>query len=216
MIAFVRPVTSSGMRVASMLRSPSRTSQKIGVAPQCSITLAVAGQVIGLVMTSSPGPTPTASRARWSAAVPEVTASTCSASRYSAMRSSSSAAFGPVVSHPERSVSTTEAISSSPIAGGWKPSLVLRGGRIDLEAYGLRRTASPGHGGGRVVPGGQDRAGPVGATTERPEAPPGLPVDPYPLDPLDRLGLLDPHRVAEHALGRDEEQHACSSDAGQR
>ena len=108
------------------------------------------------------------------------------------MRSSSSAARGPVVSQPERSVSTTAAISSSPIAGGWKPSLVLRGGRIDLEAYGLRRTASPGHRGGGVVPGGQDRAGPVGATAERPEAPPGLPVGPHPLDALDRLGLLDP------------------------
>ena len=124
------------------------------------------------------------------------------------MRSSSSAARGPVVSQPERSVSTTAAISSSPIAGGWKPSLVLRGGRIDLEAYGLRRTASPGERRGGVVPGGQDRAGPVGATTERPEAPPGLPVGPHPLDALDRLGLLDPHGLAQHALRRDEEEDA--------
>ena len=60
------------------------------------------------------------------------------------MRSSSSAARGPVVSQPERSVSVTAAISSSPIAGGWKPSLVLRRVRIDQEAYGLRRTTSPG------------------------------------------------------------------------
>src|SRR3954447_26363089 len=103
------------------------------------------------------------------------------------MRSSSSAAFGPVVSQPERSVSTTAAISSSPIAGGWKPSLVLRGGRIDQEAYGLRRTASPRHGGGSVVPGDQDRTGPVGTATERPEAPPGLPVGSHPLHALDRL-----------------------------
>ena len=64
-----------------MLRSSSRTSQKTGVAPQCSITFAVAGHVIGLVITSSPGPTPTASSARCIAAVPEETASTCSASR---------------------------------------------------------------------------------------------------------------------------------------
>ena len=81
MIAFVRSVTSAGIRAGSMLRSPSRTSQKMGVAPQCSITFAVAGHVIGLVITSSPGPTPTASSARWSAAVPDATASTCSASR---------------------------------------------------------------------------------------------------------------------------------------
>ena len=59
MIAFVRSVTSAGISAGSMLRSPSRTSQKTGVAPQCSITFAVAGQVIGLVITSSPGPTPT-------------------------------------------------------------------------------------------------------------------------------------------------------------
>ena len=42
------------------------------------------------------------------------------------MRRSSSAARGPVVSQPERSVSATAAISSSPIAGGWKPSGVAR------------------------------------------------------------------------------------------
>ena len=81
MIAFVRSLTSAGISVGSMLRSPSRTSQKTGVAPQCSITFAVAGHVIGLVITSSPGPTPSASRARWSAAVPDASASTCSASR---------------------------------------------------------------------------------------------------------------------------------------
>ena len=73
MIAFVRSVTSAGISAGSMLRSPSRTSQKTGVAPQCSITFAVAGHVIGLVITSSPGPTPSASSARWSAAVPEAT-----------------------------------------------------------------------------------------------------------------------------------------------
>src|SRR4051794_24319660 len=124
------------------------------------------------------------------------------------MRSSSSAAFGPVVSQPERSVSTTEAISSSPIAGGWKPSLVLRGGRIDLEAYGLRRTASPPQGRSGVVPDGQDRPGPVGAATKRAEPPAGLPVRPPPLHALDRLGLLDPDGLGKDALRRDEEEHA--------
>ena len=101
-----------------MFRSPSRTSAKTGVAPEWTITFAVAGQVIGVVMTSSPGPTPSASSERWSAAVPEATASTCSASRNARIRSSSSAARGPVVSQPERSVSATAAISSSPTAGG--------------------------------------------------------------------------------------------------
>ena len=51
--------------------------------------------------------------------MPDETASTCSASRYSRMRASSSAVRGPVVSQPERSVSATASISSSVIAGGW-------------------------------------------------------------------------------------------------
>ena len=101
-----------------MFRSPSRTSAKTGVAPVWTMTFAVAGHVIGVVITSSPGPTPSATSARWSAAVPDVTASACFASTYSANRRSSSAVRGPVVSQPERSVSATASISSSPIAGG--------------------------------------------------------------------------------------------------
>ena len=132
------------------------------------------------------------------------------------MRSSSSAARGPVVSQPERSVSTTAAISSSPIAGGWKPSLVLRGVRIDQEAYGLRRTASPGEGVVAVVARREDRAGPVGAAAQRPEPPPGSPVGPHPLDALDRLGLLDALGRAQHPLRRDEEEDARTADSRQR
>ncbi len=55
MIAFVRSVTSSATRSGSMLRSESRTSAKTGVAPAWTITFAVAGHVIGVVITSSPG-----------------------------------------------------------------------------------------------------------------------------------------------------------------
>ena len=124
-----------------MLRSPARTSTKTGVAPVWTITFAVAGQVIGVVITSSPGSTPSATSARCIAAVPDATASTCFASRYSAIRSSSNAAFGPVVSQPERSVSATASISSSPIAGGWKPSGVSR--LTPLAAF-RSRPAEPG------------------------------------------------------------------------
>src|SRR5438876_3349993 len=127
-----------------MFRSPSRTSAKMGVAPAWTITFAVAGQVIGVVITSSPGPIPSASSARCIAAVPEATAITYSASRNSLSRRSSSAVFGPVVNHPERSVSATAAISSSPIAGGWKPSNSVLGKcfcvDIDrVEAYEVGR-----------------------------------------------------------------------------
>ena len=104
-------------------------------------TFAVAGQVIGLVITSSPGPTPSPSRERCSAAVPEATASTCSAPTYSANRSSSSAVRGPVVSQPDRRVSVTAAISSSPIAGGWKPSIVSR--LVDTSLMRAKRNGGP-------------------------------------------------------------------------
>src|SRR5438132_6983956 len=133
-----------------MLSVSSRTSAKTGVAPQWTITFAVAGQVIDVVITSSPGPTPTASRARWSAAVPDDSASTCFASRYSRIRRSSSAARGPVVSQPERIVSATAATSSSPTAGGWKERNVERKpldesfGIGGDEAYAVRRRIGPG------------------------------------------------------------------------
>ena len=59
MIAFVRSVIRSATWSGSMFRSESRTSAKTGVAPAWTITFAVAGQVIGDVITSSPGSTPT-------------------------------------------------------------------------------------------------------------------------------------------------------------
>ena len=77
MIAFVRGVTSPATRSGSMFRSVSRTSAKTGVAPVWTITFAVAGQVIGVVITSSPGPIPSATSARCMAAVPDETASAC-------------------------------------------------------------------------------------------------------------------------------------------
>src|SRR5438552_2623565 len=143
-IAFVRSVTSSATRSGSRFKSLSRTSAKTGVAPAWTITFAVAGHVIGLVITSSPGPTPRARSERWSAAVPEDTASTCRAPRYSRNRSSSSAVRGPVVSQPERRVSATAAISSSPIAGGWNERKdARRAPRVldarDLAQLSLRR-----------------------------------------------------------------------------
>src|SRR6185503_7590751 len=94
----------------------------------------------------------------------------------------SSAARGPVVSHPERSVSATAATSSSPIAGGWKPSGVLRRVRIDPEAYGVGRTAPP-----------LERAVAVG------------PRDEHPLDALLGLRLCDAIDLEQPAGRRDEE-----------
>src|SRR5205807_5986669 len=112
----------------------------------------------------------TASSERCSAAVPDATARTCSASTYSAKRRSSSAARGPVVSQPERIVSATAAISSSPIAGGWKPSIVFlfsdESFCTDLEAYETDGFVGPLQGFLPTVADGEDRAGPVGASQE--------------------------------------------------
>src|SRR2546422_4708540 len=156
-----------------MLRSASRTSTNTGVAPVWTITFAVAGHVIGVVITSSPGPTPSATSARWMAAVPDASASTCSASRYSLIRRSSSAARGPVVSQRDRSVSATAAISSSPIAGGWKPSIVFLFSDetlcTDLEAYETGGFGGPLQGVLAVRTGGKDGSGPVGSSPERTE-----------------------------------------------
>src|SRR5947207_10667298 len=165
-----------------MLRSSPRTSTKTGVAPAWTITFAVAGHVIGVVITSSPGPTPTASSARWSAAVPDATARTCSAWTYSAKRRSSSAARGPVVSQPERRVSATASISSSPIAGGWNPSIVFRLDETfctDLEAYETRGLVGPLQGFLAARSGGQHRTGAVAAAPKLAEDVPRLAVDPH-------------------------------------
>src|SRR5206468_8899085 len=132
-----------------------------------------AGHVIGVVITSSPGPTPTASSARWSAAVPDATARTCSAWTYSAKRRSSSAARGPVVSQPERRVSATASISSSPIAGGWNPSIVALFSDetfcTDLEAYETSGLVGPFQGLLAAVADREHCAGSISPAAERAE-----------------------------------------------
>src|SRR5437588_4803360 len=143
-----------------MFSVSSRTSAKTGVAPQWTITFAVAGHVIGVVITSSPGPTPSATSERCSAAVQDETASTCSACRKSRIRASSSAVRGPVVSQPERSVSATASTSASVIAGGWNDRKVSRldesSGIRGEEAYALRGGVRPREGLLPLVAGDED------------------------------------------------------------
>ena len=76
-------------------------STSTGVAPASRTTLAVAGKVYAGTMTSSPSPIPSASTARWSAAVPFETATACSTPHASATSSSNSCTFGPIVSAPD-------------------------------------------------------------------------------------------------------------------
>src|SRR5436190_1025945 len=218
MIAFVLGVTSAATPAGSMFRSVSRTSAKTGVAPVCTITFAVAGQVIEVVITSSPGPTPSATRARCIAAVPEETARACFAPTYSAKRRSSSAAFGPVVNHPDRIASVTAATSSSPTAGGWKPRKVSRLTLDDSfcgigndEAYAVGGAASARD---RLLAGRacrHHRPDAVGAPLERPENRPRVGVDAHPEDAVDRHGLVQPLDLDERARLGDEELRTAAA-----
>src|SRR5581483_3341191 len=213
MIAFVRELTSSATHAGSTFSVPGSTSAKTGVAPVCTITFAVAGQVIGVVITSSPAPIPVATSARCIAAVPDETAIAWLAPTYSAKRRSSSAARGPVVSQPDRIASATAAISSSPTAGGWKPRKLLRrddsfGGIGSDEAYAVGCAASTLDG---LLPRAADRehrAGPVGAAPERSEDRARLAVDAHPEDAVDRFRLADSLHLAQLAGLGDEEADA--------
>jgi len=74
MMARVRGVIRRSISAGSMLALRPSTSARTGVAPAWMMTLTVAAKVIAVVMTSSPGPTPAATRLRCMAAVQEPTA----------------------------------------------------------------------------------------------------------------------------------------------
>ena len=116
MMARVRYVMRFSICSGSMLPS-GPMSASTGEAPTCRMVCTVEQNVIGVVITSLPGPIPRAASARCNAAVAEFTATACGASTYSLKSRSKRAARGPVVSHPDRMVSTTSWISSSPIEG---------------------------------------------------------------------------------------------------
>src|SRR5262249_58945145 len=87
-------------------------------------------KVIGVLITLSPGPSPSAATAMCSAAVQEFSASAAGASTAAANSLSNCFVFGPVVIQSERRVSTTSAISSSPMLGGEKERNVFRMGSL--------------------------------------------------------------------------------------
>src|SRR5215210_7643474 len=216
-IAFVRSVTAPATSFESRLRSESRTSTKTGFAPVWTITFAVAGQVIGVVITSSRGPTSSATSARVIAAVPDETARAYFAPVYSAKRRSNSAAFSAVVSQPERIVRATASISSSPTAGGWKESMVLRLGRSCCtrpEAYESGARPRPSE---RCVPrraDGLNRADTVGASAELVDDEARTPVDPDADDPLGILRAVDGFDVFDFSgLGCHEDRGSAPDQA---
>ena len=119
MIAFVLAVIARSIWSGSRFKVSGRQSTSFGLACKCNTTAAVAAKVSVGTRTSSPALIPTASSARCRAEVAELTATACRQPRYRAKSSSNCLTLGPVVSQPERRVSTTAWISSSPISGMW-------------------------------------------------------------------------------------------------
>jgi hypothetical protein len=117
MTALVFGVTAAAIFAGSMLRVAGSTSANTGVAPTSRITLAVATQVSGVVMTSSPGPTPASRRATSSVAVPELKARTVRPPQWAESAASKACTFGPLVIQPERSTSPTAAMVASSMLG---------------------------------------------------------------------------------------------------
>ena len=74
-MARVRGVIAPATRLASMFNVSGSTSTRTGRAPTCSITLTEAANVVGVVITSSPGPMPSVTSAVWRPAVQELSAS---------------------------------------------------------------------------------------------------------------------------------------------
>ena len=118
MIARVRGVIAASAASRSISPVPGTESTSTGVAPACSTALAEATNVIAGTSTSSPGPIPSTCSDRISAAVHEETQRQCGdADVLGEHLPRTAAPSGPVPTHPERSESTTSAISSSPITG---------------------------------------------------------------------------------------------------
>src|SRR5256884_8535496 len=116
-MARVRGVMAAATASGSMLYVASSTSTSTGVAPQYTTALAVAMNASVGQMTSSPGPTSSARRARCSATAQFETAIPSPAPTYSSNAASNSATSTPGVSHPLLSTATAAARSSSPRYG---------------------------------------------------------------------------------------------------
>ncbi|MNW47663.1 hypothetical protein D3C74_250030 [compost metagenome] len=95
--AFVRVVNAASRLSRSRLYVNGSTSAKTGSAPTRLIASAVAKNVNGVVITSSPGPIPAASKAMTSASVPEFNAIACLVPKYSAASCSNCLTWLPIM-----------------------------------------------------------------------------------------------------------------------
>jgi hypothetical protein len=97
----------------------SSQSTKTGSAPTYRMAFAVATKVIVGHSTRSPGPTPCRSSARWSAAVPDESATAWPAPTYAASSVSKASTCGPSGAIQfESNASRSIARSSGPTSGG--------------------------------------------------------------------------------------------------
>ena len=93
------------MLAGSRQKLSGRMSANTGVAPAISIVSAEAKNVNGVVMTSSPGPTPSARSDRYRESVPLATPMACFTPTYSASSFSNACVFGPRTKLPRLPVS---------------------------------------------------------------------------------------------------------------
>ena len=112
MMTFVRGVIAAESRSALTLKVSGSMSTKTGRPPRRETTPADAKKLNGLVMTSSPGPTPSAISATKSASVPEETPSACRTPIRSANAFSNWVLTAPRMNRPdENTPSTPQAIA---------------------------------------------------------------------------------------------------------
>ena len=97
----------------SIVKERGSMSTKTGRAPVYSIAATVATKVNGTVTTSSPGPTPAASSARWSALDPLLTPMACPTPQAAANSASKANTSSPSTYWPEASTPSTAASMSS-------------------------------------------------------------------------------------------------------
>ena len=132
--ARVRGVIAASTARGSRHSVSRSTSTSTGRAPTCSIVLTHEAKVQVEVTTSSPGPTPWASSARWRPPVAWASATPWRAPARAATRLPSSSDLGPVVIQPDSSASSTSCFSRGPIEGRATGRKSLRTGVPPREA----------------------------------------------------------------------------------
>src|SRR6267378_6470148 len=121
-ITLVRSVSLLATECGSKFSVHGSTSAKTTFAPSAAAAFAVEIQLIGVVMTSSPGWTPAAIKAKERPAVAEDTAKPYSVPQYAANSRSNCCTLAPQEGALAFITSSTAAFSSSPYVEPWENS----------------------------------------------------------------------------------------------